>query len=62
MTRDEVKATLVSVPEEGHPNLGFVMNKGIRPDIDKVEVIRAMSDPTTVKQVRLFICAIGYLL
>ena len=39
--------------------LGFVINKtGIKPDLDKVEVIRAMPEPKTVRQVHGFIGAI----
>ena len=41
--------------------LGFVINKqGIKPDDDKVKVIRSMQEPKTVRQVRGFIGAIGY--
>ena len=41
--------------------LGFIINKdGVKPDLDKVEVIRAMPEPKTVRQVRGFIGAIGY--
>ena len=41
--------------------LGFVINKqGIKPDDDKVKVIRSMPEPKTVRQVRGFIGAIGY--
>lgn len=41
--------------------LGFVRNgDGIKPDIDKVEVIRERSAPKTLRQVRGFIRAIGY--
>ena len=41
--------------------LGFVINKKrIKPDDDKVEVIRLMSEPKTVGQVRGCIEAIGY--
>ena len=37
-----------------------VNKKGIKPDDDKVEVIRSMPEPKTVRQVRGFIGAIGY--
>ena len=41
--------------------LGFVIDEsGVHPDIDKVEVIRAMPEPRTVREVRGFIGAIGY--
>ena len=41
--------------------LGFVINKnGIKPDTDKIEVIRSMPEPKTVRQIRGFIGAIGY--
>lgn len=41
--------------------LGFVIDEGgVHPDIDKVEVIRAMPQPRTVREVRGFIGAIGY--
>ena len=41
--------------------LGFVKNKtGIRPNLDKVEVIRAMPEPKTVREVCGFVGAIGY--
>ena len=41
--------------------LGFVIDdSGVHPDIDKVEVIRAMPEPRTVREVRGFIGAIGY--
>ena len=41
--------------------LGFVINKkGIKPDDDKVEVIRSVPEPKTVRRVRGFIGAIGY--
>ena len=41
--------------------LGFVINKkGIKPDDDKVELIRWMPESKTVRQVRGFIEAIGY--
>ena len=41
--------------------LGFVINKdGIKTDVDKVEVIRAMPVPKTVREIRGFIGAIGY--
>ena len=41
--------------------LGFVINKqGIKPDDDKVEVIRSMPEPKTVRRVRGFIGAIAY--
>ena len=41
--------------------LGFVIDEsGVHPDIDKAEVIRAMPEPRTVKEVRGFIGAIGY--
>ena len=41
--------------------LGFVIDEsGQHPDIDKVEVIRAMSEPRTVREVRGFIGAMGY--
>ena len=40
--------------------LGFVIKKGIKPDDDKLEVIRSMPEPKTVRQVRGFIEAIGY--
>ena len=41
--------------------LGFVMNKKeIKPDDDKVKVIRSMPESRTVRQVRGFIGAIGY--
>lgn len=33
---------------------------GIKPDLDKVEVIRAMLEPKAVREVRGFIGAIGY--
>ena len=47
--------------QEGTKYLGFVIDKdGIKPDMDKVEVIRNMPEPKTVKQVRGFIGAIGY--
>ena len=40
--------------------LGFVINKnGIKPDSNKIEVIRSMPEPKTVRQVRRFIGAIG---
>lgn len=40
--------------------VGFVINKKkIKPDLDKVEVIRAMPEPKTVRQVKGFIGAIG---
>ena len=39
---------------------GFVIDEsGVHPDIDKVEVIRAIPEPRTVKEVRRFIGAIG---
>lgn len=39
--------------------LGFVINgDGIKPNMDKVEAIRAMPEPKTVRQVRNFIKAI----
>lgn len=41
--------------------LGFIINrKGIKPDLNKVKVIREMSEPKTVRQVRGCIGAIGY--
>ena len=41
--------------------LGFVINKDeIKTDVDKVEVIRAMPAPKTVRDIRGFIGAIGY--
>ena len=41
--------------------LGFIIDKkGIKPDLDKVEVIRAMPEPRSVREVRGFIGAIGY--
>jgi len=41
--------------------LGFVIDEsGVHPDIDKVEVMRAMPEPRTVREVRGFIGAIGY--
>ena len=41
--------------------LGFVINKDrIKTDVDKVEVIRAMSAPKTVREIKGFIGAIGY--
>ena len=41
--------------------LGFVIDEsGVHPVIDKVEVIRAMPEPRTVREVRGFIGAIGY--
>ena len=41
--------------------IGFVIDEsGVHPDIDKVEVIRAMPEPRTVKEVRGFIGTIGY--
>ena len=41
--------------------LGFVIDEsGVHPDIDKVEVIRAMAEPRTVREVRGFIGTIGY--
>ena len=42
-------------------NLGLIINEqGVRPDMDKVEVIRAMPVLKTIWQVRGFIGAIGY--
>ena len=41
--------------------LGFIINEqGVKLDMDKVEVIRAMHAPRTIRQVRGFIGAIGY--
>ena len=41
--------------------LGFVIDESrVHPDIDKVEVIRAMPKPRTVREVRGFIGVIGY--
>ena len=41
--------------------LGFVINKdGIKTDVDKVEVIKAIPAPKTVREIRGFIGAIGY--
>ena len=41
--------------------LGFIINKrGIKPDLDKVEEIRAMPELKSVREVRGFIGAIGY--
>ena len=41
--------------------LGFVIDEsGVHPDIDTTEVIRAMPEPRTVKEVRGFIGAICY--
>lgn len=41
--------------------LGFISDgKGIKPDLNKVEVIREMPDPKTVRQMRGFIGTIGY--
>ena len=41
--------------------LGFMINKDrIKTDVDKVEVIRAMPAPKTVREIRGFIGAIGY--
>ena len=41
--------------------LGFVINKdGIKTDVDKVEVIRAIPAPKTVRDIRGFIGVIGY--
>ena len=41
--------------------LGFVINNdGIKTDVDKVEVIRAMSAPKTVREIKGFIESIGY--
>lgn len=41
--------------------LGFVINgEGIKPNLDKVEVIREMPERKTVRQVRGFIGAIDY--
>ena len=49
------------VHDEEIKYLGFVINKqGIKPDDDKVKVIRSMPEPKTVRQVRGFIGAIGY--
>ena len=43
------------------PNLGFVINsKGIQPDPKKVEVIKSLQQPTTVKQVCSIIGACSY--
>ena len=40
---------------------GFVIDEsGVHPDIDKAEVIRAMPEPRTVKEVRGFIGATRY--
>ena len=41
--------------------LGFIIDEsGVHPHIDKVEVIRAMPEPRTVREVRGFIAEIGY--
>lgn len=41
--------------------LGFIIDKeGIKPDLDKVEIIRTMPAPKSVREVRGFIGAIGY--
>lgn len=41
--------------------LGFIISgKGIKPDLDKVEVIGKMPEPKIVKQVKGFIAATGY--
>ena len=41
--------------------LDFVINKnGIKPDSSKIEVIRSMPEPKTVRQVRGFVGALGY--
>ena len=39
---------------------GVCNRRGMKPDIDKVEVIKALPKPTMVRQVRGFIGAIGY--
>ena len=41
--------------------LGFVINKnGIKPGSNKIEVIRSLPEPKTVRQVKRLIGAIGY--
>ena len=41
--------------------LGFIIHEqGVKPDMDKVEVIKPMPAPGTIRQVRGFIGAIGY--
>ena len=57
----KIKLPQCQLMKEETKYLGFIINKrGIKPDLDKVEVIRAMPEPKNVREVRGFIGAIGY--
>ena len=57
----KIKLTKCQFMKEETKYLGFIINKkGIKPDLDKVEVIRAMPEPKSVREVRGFIGAIVY--
>ena len=58
----KLKLKRMSVHEGGgKKNLGFVIGKeGIKPDLNKVEAIRSMTAPTTVREVRSFMGMCSY--
>ena len=57
----KLKLSICQFLREEKKYLGFVINKdGIKTDVDKMEVIRVMPAPKTVREIRDFIGAIGY--